>query len=90
MKIIIDTAKYLAIGIATLMHTVDPDAIYIGGAMTFGGNDSELGRTFMQAIRDEIKIRALPTCSATTIVDFAELGGDAGFLGAAGIAKALG
>jgi|GEM_PF-792573 len=90
MKIIIDTAKYLAIGIATLMHTVDPDAIYIGGAMTFGGNDSELGRTFMQAIRDEIKIRALPTCSATTIVDFAELGGDAGFIGAAGIAKALG
>lgn len=87
MQIILDTAKFLAIGIATLMHTIDPDAIYIGGAMTFGGNESELGRKFMQAIRDEIKIRALPTCSACTIVDFADLGGDAGFIGAAGIAK---
>jgi len=89
MQIILDTAKYLAIGIATLMHTIDPDAIYIGGAMTFGGNESELGRTFIQAIRDEVKARALPTCSATTIIDFAKLGGDAGFIGAAGIAKAL-
>ncbi len=87
MDIILETAKYLAIGIATLMHTIDPDAIYIGGAMTFGGNESELGRKFLEAIRAEIKLRALPTCSATTIVDFAELGGDAGFIGAAGIAK---
>ncbi len=90
LQIILDTAKYLAIGIATLMHTIDPDAIYIGGAMTFGGNQSPLGRTFIKAIRDEIKIRALPTCSATTIVDFADLGGDAGFIGAAGIAKVMG
>lgn len=89
MRIILDTAKYLAIGIVTLMHTIDPDAIYLGGAMTFGGNESELGRTFIEAIRDEIKVRALPTCSATTIVDFAALGGDAGFIGAAGIAKAM-
>ena len=89
MRIILDTAKYLAIGIVTLMHTIDPDAIYLGGAMTFGGNESELGRTFIKAIRDEIKVRALPTCSATTIVDFAALGGDAGFIGAAGIAKAM-
>ena len=87
MDLVIETAKYLAVGITTLMHTIDPDAIFIGGAMIFGGNANPLGRAFLQAIRDEVSIRAYRACSMTTTLDFAELGGDAGFIGAAGIAK---
>ncbi|MDO4575046.1 MAG: ROK family protein [Planctomycetia bacterium] len=87
MELILNTAKFLAVGIVTLMHTIDPDAIYLGGAMTFGGSNSPLGRTFLQAVKDEVKIRALKTCALTTTLDFADLGGDAGFIGAAGIAK---
>ena len=87
MNLIIETAKYLAVGIATLMHTIDPDAIFIGGAMIFGGNKAELGRKFLQAIKDEVAVRAYRACAMTTTLDFADLGGDAGFIGAAGIAK---
>lgn len=87
LGIMADAAKYLAVGITTLMHTIDPDAIYIGGAMTFGGNASPLGQFFLKAIRAEVECRAYKACSSTTILDFAQLGGDAGFIGAAGIAK---
>ncbi|MDO4584665.1 MAG: ROK family protein [Planctomycetia bacterium] len=85
--LIIQSARYLAVGIVTLMHTIDPDAIYIGGAMTFGGMKSETGREYLQAVREEVELRAYKACSSTTILEFAELGGDAGFIGAAGIAK---
>ncbi len=82
-----ENAKYIAVGITTLMHTIDPDAFFIGGAMTFGGEKTELGRTYLQAIKDEVQKRAYAACFQTTIIDFAALGGDAGFIGAAGIAK---
>ena len=87
LELVIETAKYLAIGITTLMHTIDPDAIFIGGAMIFGGNANPLGRKFLQTIKDEVAIRAYRACAMTTTLEFADLGGDAGFIGAAGIAK---
>jgi glucokinase len=34
-----------------------------------------------------VKARAFPTLAEKTVVDFATLGGDAGFIGAAGIAR---
>ena len=37
LEIVLDTARYLAVGIVTLMHTIDPDGVVLGGAMTFGG-----------------------------------------------------
>ena len=58
-KVIMETAYWLAIGIVTLVHTIDPDAVVLGGAMTFGGNDSEIGRDFLQRIRDEVRPRLL-------------------------------
>src|SRR5262249_16960761 len=42
--VIQETAYWLAIGIVSFIHTIDPDAVLLGGAMTFGGNDSEVGR----------------------------------------------
>ncbi len=87
-QIIFDTAKYLGVGIVNLMHTIDPNGILVGGAMTFGGNDTELGRTFLERIRQEVKARAYAVPAENTVIDFATLGGDAGYIGSAGIARA--
>lgn len=86
-KCIMETAYWLAIGIVTFIHTIDPDAILLGGAMTFGGNDSPIGRQFLQTIRDEVRPRILEPLRDAVRIEFASLGGDAGFIGAAGLAR---
>lgn len=88
MEIILETARYLGIGITSLMHTIDPTGVLLAGAMTFGGNQTELGRCFLDRIKEEVRRRAFPVLSERTIIDFASLGGDAGYIGAAGIARA--
>lgn len=85
--LIMDTARYLGAGTTTLMHTIDPDMVLFGGAMTFGGGDSALGRRFLQRIKDEVKVRAFPVPYAKTKIDYATLGSDAGYIGAAGCAR---
>jgi glucokinase len=87
-QIVFDTAVYLGIGIVNLMHTIDPNGILIGGAMTFGGHETELGRAFLARIRQEVKARAYAVPAENTVIDFATLGGDAGYIGSAGIARA--
>ncbi len=77
----------LGIGTVTLMHTINPAMVLFGGGMTFGRNASPLGRRFLQEIKNEIKKRAFPIPAARTIVDYASLGSDAGFIGAAGCAR---
>jgi glucokinase len=69
------------------MHTIDPDGVVLGGAMTFGGHAAPLGRRFLERVREEVKKRTFPVLAKTTVVDFASLGGDAGFIGAAGLAR---
>jgi len=85
--IILETAKYLGVGVVSLLHTIDPAIVVIGGAMTWGGHDTATGRAFLQAVRDEVRLRAFPTPAAQTRIDYASLGGDAGYLGAAGLAR---
>lgn len=87
VDIIRETAKWLAIGLATLMHTIDPHCILIGGAMTFGGPGDPVGEMFLETLKAEIKKRVYPILSENTIIKYAALGGDAGYLGAAGIAR---
>ena len=87
-RIVMDTAMYLGIGAVNVMHTVDPGAVIFGGAMTFGGQQSELGRSFLDRIRQEVVSRAFPVLGQRTQLRFAMLGGDAGYIGAAGIARA--
>jgi len=87
LEIILDTAAYLGVGIVNLMHTIDPEVILLGGAMTFGGNESPLGRRFLSRVREEVHRRAYKFLADRTVIDFAALGGDAGYLGAAGIAR---
>jgi glucokinase len=86
-EIVMETARYLGIGTVSLMHTIDPEMVLFGGAMTFGRNDTELGRRFLARIKQEIQARAFPACWQNTLVDYATLGGDAGFIGAAGCAR---
>lgn len=87
LQIILDTARYLGIGLTSLMHTIDPSCVVLGGAMTFGGNDTPLGRRFIERVREEVWRRAFPIVAKTPI-EYASLGGDAGYIGAAGIARA--
>lgn len=87
VEIVMDTAKYLGIGIASLVHTVDPESVVLGGAMTFGGKGSSLGDAFLEQIREECEKNLLGSLKNQVSIDFASLGGDAGFIGAAGLAK---
>ncbi|MBI1248398.1 ROK family protein [bacterium] len=89
LHIVMETARYLGIGIVSLMHTIDPGAVILGGAINFGGHDTELGRKFLDRVRQEVKARAFPVPAERTVVDFARLGGDAGYLGAAGKARVI-
>lgn len=85
----IDTvARWLGIGITTLLHTLDPAIVLLGGAMTFGGEDDPVGAGFLARIRAEVRERAFPLLAERTPIRFATLGGDAGYIGAAGMARA--
>jgi glucokinase len=85
--VIMETAHYLAIGIVTFIHTIDPDAVVLGGAMNFGGPTSAVGRDFIERIRDEVRPRILEPLRDKIHIEFASLGGDAGYIGAAGLAR---
>jgi glucokinase len=76
-----ETARYLAVGAVNLMHTVDPDLVLFGGGMIAAGPE------FLEQIRAHVKQFAFPVPAAKTRIDYASLGGDAGFIGAAGCAK---
>jgi glucokinase len=86
-EIVVETARYLGLGIVSLLHTIDPSGVLIGGAMTFGGSSRELGRRFLARVREEVRRRAFPILAERTAIEFAALGADAGVIGAAGIAR---
>jgi glucokinase len=76
-----ETARYLAVGAVSLMHTIDPDVVLFSGGMIAAGP------SFLETIRREIKAMAFPIPAARTRVEYAALGGEAGFIGAAGCAR---
>ncbi len=76
-----ETARYLAVGAVSLMHTIDPDLVLFGGGMIAAGPG------FLDAIRSYILRYAFPIPAKETRIEFAGLGGDAGFIGAAGCAR---
>ncbi len=80
-RLMSETARYLAAGAVSVMHTIDPDLVLFGGGMIAAG------RRFLEAIRAEVHTLALPIPGARTRIDYASLGGDAGFIGAAGCAR---
>ena len=88
-KIIEEAAEFIGIGIVTVAHLFDPSIVVLGGAVNFGGGESELGQRFLGCIRQSFRQRAFPVLAESTKIDFAELGGHAGYIGAAGIARVV-
>jgi glucokinase len=86
-ELVMETARYLGIGITNILHMIDPEILLIGGAMTFGGDEQPLGRDFINMVRHEVRRRAMPIQSKHAVIEFATLGGAAGYIGAAGIAR---
>ena len=86
-ELIFELGTWLGLGCVTLMHTIDPGAIILGGAMNFGGHDDPTGRRFLEHVRGVVRQRAFPIPAQRTLIDFAVLGGEAGYIGAAGIAR---
>lgn len=86
-EIVFDTACFLGQGISSLAHVVDPQAVFLGGAMTFGGSESALGQYFIGIIRKVVQDCSLPIIGENLTVGFASLGPKAGFVGAAGLAR---
>jgi glucokinase len=76
-KIVEDTAYYLAVGAMNMMHTIDPNMVVFGGGMIAAGEP------FLDRIRKFVKELAFPVPAAKTTICFAQLGSDAGFIGAA-------
>lgn len=89
LEIVQDTADYLSIGIAILVYVVDPSTVILGGAMTFGGDATPLGRNFLARIREKVAASVFPVPAEKVEIDFARLGGDAGYIGAAGLSRVL-
>src|SRR5262245_17196484 len=82
-KLVEETAFYLAVGAVNTMHALDPDMVVFGGGMTAAGEG------FLDRIRTHIRELAFPVCAERTQVRYAELGGDAGFIGAAACGRQL-
>jgi glucokinase len=82
-KIVDRTAYYLAVGAMNIMHIIDPDMIVYGGGMTAAGEP------FLDLIKEYIHELAFPVPATKTDVRYAQLGSDAGFIGAAACARQL-
>ncbi len=89
LEIVDDTARWLGIGITSIVHAMDPGTIVLGGAMNFGGTGSAVGERFLTKIREEFKRRTFENVFKGTTIQFAKLGADAGYLGAAGYARKM-
>jgi glucokinase len=63
------------------MHVIDPNVVVFSGGMIAAGE------TFLDRIRYHVRRNALPVPAAETLITFAQLGTDAGFIGAAGCAQ---
>ena len=82
-KIVEDTAYYLAVGTTNMLHTIDPDMVVFGGGMIAAGE------TFLARIRHFVHQLAFPVPAEKTVICYASLGSDAGFIGAAACARQL-
>jgi glucokinase len=82
-KIVEETAFYLAVGAMNMMHTIDPDMVVFAGGMIAAGE------SFLARVRKHVKELAFPVPAAKTQINYAKLGNDAGFIGAAACARLL-
>jgi glucokinase len=83
-NVLLETARYLGVGLANLINLVNPGVVVIAGGVTRAGD------TLLDPLRAEVRRRAfLPAVAACRIVP-AQLGSEAGVIGAAGVFVAHG
>ena len=87
LQIIDETGDYIGQAIGLMGQVIDPAVVLLGGAMTFGGSDREIGCRFLQRVRDAVVATTLVQVGSNLKIEFASLGNDAGVLGAAMVAK---
>lgn len=87
LDLIMEMARYLGATITTSVHVIDPAMVLLGGAMTFGRNETQVGREFLNRVQHEFRSRTFATLADKISIEYASLGGNAGFIGAAGCAR---
>ena len=78
-EVVAQAGRHLGVALASLANVFDPDVIVIGGGV------SAVGDLMLDPAREELSSRALPPMNRTP-VKLAELGPDAGMIGAAAMA----
>jgi Transcriptional regulator/sugar kinase len=78
-EVVADAGRHLGVALASLANIFDPDVIVIGGGV------SAAGELLIGPAREELQSRALDPMNGTP-VKLAELGPDAGMIGAAAMA----
>lgn len=86
-ELILEMARCLGTATTSIVHVIDPTVVLLGGAMTFGRHETGIGRDFLETVRAEFRKRAFPVLANSITIDYASLGGTAGFIGAAGCAR---
>ena len=81
IEVVEEVIKYLALGISAVANTLNPEKIVIGGGV------SKAGSIFLNPLREKFSQYAFPTVRKSTELSVAELGNDAGALGAAYLVK---
>ena len=85
--LIMEMGRYLGAAITTAVHVIDPAMVLLGGAMTFGRLETAIGREFLHRVHQEFRSRTFATLADRISIEYASLGSDAGFIGAAGCAR---
>jgi glucokinase len=80
MEIVVETGKYVGIGIANLINILNPEAVLIGGGV------SQAGDILLNEIKYYAKVNALPRAWEAARIVLAKLGNKAGILGSAALA----
>lgn len=86
-ELILEMARCLGTATTSICHVIDPTVVLLGGAMTFGRHETRIGRAFLERVRKEFRERTFEVLAERITIDYAELGGNAGFIGAAGCAR---
>ncbi len=79
-EIIDEAMMYLGLGMANLVNLLNPEVLVIGGGLT------NMGETLFEPVRRTVRERAFRTAAEAVRIVPAELGDNAGVLGAAAVA----
>ncbi len=79
LQVVEEAARFLGVGIANAVNLLDPEVVVLGGGVP------EMGEVFFRPMRRSFEAEVMPSAARTPVVP-AELGYDAGVIGAAAVA----